>query len=203
MAVQLQERHSPVEYLALERGAEWKSEYINGVIVAMARATREHILITGNCAGELRALLKGRPCETYAADMRVKVSATGLYTYPDVVVACGELQFEDARQDTLLNPTLIIEVLSESTEAYDRGAKFGHYRRVESLQEYILVAQDRVSVERFVRQGDDWLLTVIEDIGGTVGLASIGCDVALREIYDRIQFAGTDAGAAGSGVTDG
>src|SRR5919198_4874617 len=119
--------YTPEEYLALERAARHKSEYVNGRIYALAGASRAHNLIVVNVSAELRAQLRGRPCETYASDMRVKVSQTGLYTYPDVVVVCGEPRFEDAQVDTLLNPTVIIEVLSESTESYDRGEKFAHY----------------------------------------------------------------------------
>ena len=120
------------------------------------------------------------------AEMRVLVSRTGLYTYPDVIVVCGEPQFEDQAFDTLLNPTMIIEVLSPTTESYDRGKKFGHYRRLESLKEYVLVSQDEVGVERFSRQGDLWQITDLTSIEETLDLTSIGCHVPLREIYARI-----------------
>jgi Uma2 family endonuclease len=188
MAVQVQQRYSPEEYLALERKADYKSEYLNGFIFAMAGASEEHNLICTNVAGELRARLKGRHCRTYANDMRVKVSETGLYTYPDVIVVCGERRLDDAQKDTLLNPTLIVEVLSESTEAYDRGDKFDHYRRLESLQEYVMIAQNKARVEDYVRQGDQWLLTSIGDPDGTVRLASVGCELPLREIYAQVEF---------------
>jgi Uma2 family endonuclease len=163
---------------------------------AMAGASREHTLIAGNVAGELRAQLKGRPCETYQSDMRVRVSESGLYTYPDVVVVCGERQFEDAEVDTLLNPTLIVEVLSESTEAYDRGDKFAHYRRLQSLQEYVMIAQDKVRVERYVRQGSSWVLAEFSELDDTLHLASIECKVPLREIYDRVEFPSDEAETA-------
>src|SRR5689334_10624198 len=126
-------RYTPQEYLALERGSPLKHEYYNGSIFVMAGASREHNLITLNLGGELRAQLRDRPCETYVSDMRVLVARTGLYTYPDIVIVCGERQFEDAEADTLLNPTVLFEVLSPSTEAYDRGKKSAHYRRLESL----------------------------------------------------------------------
>lgn len=147
-----QPRYTPEEYLALERKAEHKSEYVNGRIYAMAGASHWHNLIVGNTFGELRARIRSRGCTTYVNDMRVKVSSTGLYTYPDVMALCDAPRFEDSHADTLLNPSAIIEVLSDSTERYDRGEKFGHYRRLETLREYVLVSQNRVQVERFVRQ---------------------------------------------------
>ncbi|MFL6230879.1 MAG: Uma2 family endonuclease [Pyrinomonadaceae bacterium] len=175
------------EYLAMERQAEYKSEYLNGETFAMVGASRKHNLIAGNVFGELREQLKGKSCEAYTNDMRVKVSSNGLYTYPDVVVVCGEPQFEDGYIDTLLNPTLLVEVLSESTESYDRGKKSGFYRTIDSLGEYLLVAQDEYRVEQFVKQGDGrWLLTDIHSPDGTVELTSIGCRLALKDVYDRV-----------------
>ena len=147
------QQYTPAEYLVRERAAEYKSEYVNGFIVAMTGASRAHNVITANVGGEVRVQLKGRPCEVYIAGMRVKVSLTGAYRYPDIVVACGDIAFEDAELDTLLNPVLIVEVLSPTTEAADRGEKFAHYRRLASLQEYLLVAQDVPRIEQFVRQG--------------------------------------------------
>jgi len=188
----VQPHYTPEEYLALERKATSKSEYLNGQIFAMVGASRAHNLIASNVSREISLQLKGRPCEVYVSDMRVRVSQTGLYTYPDLVVVCGEPQFDDAERDTLLNPTVIIEVLSPSTEAYDRGEKFAHYRRLESLQEYVLIAQDRVRVEQFVRQGDRWMLSEMSDRNDMLHLASIGCDVALREIYDKVEFSNSE-----------
>jgi Uma2 family endonuclease len=184
--------HTPEQYLALERKAEVKSEYINGWIYAMAGASREHNLISANILAELHVQLRSRPCETYSSDMRVKVSATRLYTYPDVVVVCGEPRFEDEHVDTLLNPTVLIEVLSPSTEAYDRGDKFAHYRRLESLQEYVLIAQERMRVEHYARQGEQWLLTEFSQPDEQLPLASIGCEIPLREIYARVEFPGQE-----------
>jgi Uma2 family endonuclease len=182
-------RYTPEEYLALEREAEYKSEYVNGCIYAMAGASRAHILITGNIGGELRARLRGSPCETYTNDMRVKVSPTGMYAYPDVAVVCEEPLFEDGHVDTLLNPVLIVEVLSASTEAYDRGDKFAHYETVPSLREYILVAQNRPRIERYVRQPDgQWLRSVATGLQDTIHLAAIGCDLPLAEVYERVTF---------------
>jgi Uma2 family endonuclease len=179
---------TPAEYLALERRAREKSEYVNGRIYAMSGASRLHNLIAGNIFGELRNQLRGRPCEVYVNDMRVKVQRTGMYTYPDVVAVCDEPRLEDAELDTLLNPSVIVEVLSPSTERYDRGEKFAHYRRLESLQEYVLVAQGTPRVEHFRREGDHWVLTEISDPGGELGLSSVGCVLKLADIYDRVDF---------------
>jgi Uma2 family endonuclease len=188
MAIQRQQRYSPEEYLALERQSDQKHEYVNGRILAMAGASEAHNIIAGNLFAALHARFRGRPCRAYIGDLRVKVSATGLYTYPDVVAVCAERRFEDADVDTLLNPTMIVEVLSTTTEAYDRGDKFAHYREIDSLAEYVLVAQDKVRVERYVRQGSDWLLTAFHDPDDTLRLESIGCAVTLREIYDLVEF---------------
>ncbi len=188
----VQPRYTPEEYLALERKATQKSEYVNGQVFAMSGASRAHNLIAGNVYREISSQLKGRPCEAYVSDMRVKVSTTGLYSYPDVVAVCGEIRFDDEQKDTLLNPTVLVEVLSSSTEAYDRGEKFAYYRRLESLQEYVLIAQDKVRVEHFVRQGDQWVLTEASNLDDTVHLASIGCRLALREIYDKVEFPASD-----------
>jgi len=177
---------SSAEYLTLERKSEIRSEYLDGDMVAMSGGSREHNLIVTNIVGELRTKLKGRPCEVYPSNMRVKVSATGLYTYPDVVVVCGEPQFEDASVDTLMNPTVAVEVLSDSTESYDRGAKFGHYRKVASLIEYLLVSQRECKIEQYIRQPEgQWLRSQVTSHSGKIELPSIGCSLDLSEIYDR------------------
>jgi Uma2 family endonuclease len=187
------QRYTPEEYLTMEAKADFKSEYCDGFITAMAGASREHNLIAGNLHGEIRSQLKARRCEVYMSDMRLSVSRTGLYTYPDVMAVCGEPQFEGDEVKTLLNPTVIIEVLSDSTESYDRGRKFGHYRRLPSLQESILVAQDEVKVERYVRRGDDWVLTEMSQLDHTLHITSIDCEVPLREIYAKVAFSGKSA----------
>ncbi|HZW35127.1 MAG TPA: Uma2 family endonuclease [Isosphaeraceae bacterium] len=181
-------RYTPAEYLALERKAKFKSEYHKGYITAMAGASREHNLIGLNLASEIRSELKGRPCEVYAGDMRVFIDRTGLYTYPDVVAVCGQRQFQDDVVDTLLNPTMIAEVLSPTTETYDRGKKFAHYRQLPSLREYVLISQDQVLVERYIRQGDDWVLTEFRNLDDRLRLTSIDCEIPLREIYARVEF---------------
>src|SRR5438045_3140164 len=147
MSLQPKTYLTPDRYLAIEREADYKSEYFGGEMFMMAGASEQHNLITTNVVREFSTQLKGRPCKAYANDMRVKVAPTGLFTYPDVVVACGDIHFDDEQKDTLTNPTVIIEVLSKSTEAYDRGEKFVHYRRLDSLQEYLLVSQDQYRIE--------------------------------------------------------
>jgi Uma2 family endonuclease len=202
--------YTPDEYLRLERAAETKSEYLHGQIRAMSGASRAHNLITGNIFGELRQHLRGRPCEAYSADMRVRVGQTGLYTYPDVVVACGDILFEDDQVDTLLNPVVVIEVLSPKTEAYDRGEKFAHYRRLNSLQEYLLVAQDQLRVERYVRQGDQWVLSELSTLDDVLQIDAIGCSVRLSDVYERVALpsdatsaVADDPGAARSPLGEG
>ncbi len=181
-------RLSPQEYLGQERQAEFKSEYLRGEMFAMAGASFEHTLVKDNLAGEARSQLKNGPCRVLTSDLRVKVDATGLYTYPDIAIVCDEPQFEDAAVDTLLNPQVIVEVLSDSTEKYDRGAKFGHYRQLPSLQEYILVAQDRPLVERYVRQEDgSWLLTVFDQMSQVFSFSSIPVRIPLAEIYSGVK----------------
>jgi len=179
---------SAEEYLALERQAETKSEYINGEIYAMAGASREHNYIAGDLFGELRSQLRGRNCKLFMSDMRVRVRPTGLYTYPDVVVVCGRPRFDDSQVDVLLNPTVIFEVLSPSTEAYDRGAKFAHYRYLNSLKEYILVAQDRMQVDHFARVGHQWLLTAYSRPEEILQLPALECAIPLAEIYDQVEL---------------
>lgn len=158
MATEPLQRLTPKEYLAHERAAETKSEYVDGMLVAMTGASRTHILITVNVVREINQQLRGQPCEVYTQDMRVRITEGGMYAYLDIVVTCGTPEFEDDEFDVLLNPTLIVEVLSGTTEGYDRGLKFARYRRRASIQDYVLVAQDRVSVERYSRHGDQWVL---------------------------------------------
>ena len=180
---------TPEAYLVLERDATTKSEYLNGQIYAMAGASRAHNLITGNTSSGLHVQLSTRTCEVYASDMRVKVRPTGLYTYPDVVVVCGEPRFENEDLDTLLNPTVLVEVLSPSTEAYDRGEKFAHYRQVASLKEYVLIAQNCVRVEHYLRQGTQWLSTEFRArYDDSLNFVSLDCALHLRDIYAKVAF---------------
>lgn len=180
---------TPEEYLAIERQAETRSEYLDGEMFAMTGGSRWHNLIVTNLSRELSSRLKERPCEVYSNDQRVRIPATGLYTYPDLVVTCGEPRFDDEQLDTLLNPTLIVEVLSPTTEAYDRGKKFEHYQSIESLSTYVLVSQAAPRVEHFLRQEDNrWLLTVVTGLEGVVVLPSIQCELRMAEVYDKVVF---------------
>jgi Uma2 family endonuclease len=180
---------SPQEYLDQERRSDFKSEYLRGDLFAMAGASFEHTLIKDNLARATGNQLQDGPCLVLTSDMRVKVPATSLYTYPDITIVCAEPKFEDQVQDTLLNPRVIVEVLSDSTEKYDRGAKFAHYRQIPSLQEYILVAQDHALVERYVRQLDEtWVLAIFADITGTFEFATVPVRIPLAEIFRGITF---------------
>jgi len=174
------------EYLAFERSSAEKHEFFQGEIFAMAGASREHNLIVSNINAELRNLLRKRPYEVYPSDMRIMIPATGLYTYPDVSVVCGGPLFDDDQNDTLLNPQVIFEVLSENTERYDRGKKFENYRSIPSLAEYVLVSQDAILVEHYARQPDGaWLLREFRQ-GSKLALAAIGCEIAVDEIYLKV-----------------
>jgi len=177
---------TPPEYLAAERSSLEKHEYLDGEVFAMPGASREHNLIVVNIVGELRNLLRERPCQVYPSDMRVKVPATGLYTYPDPSALCHRPVFEDAEADTLLNPEVLFEVLSDSTEDYDRGTKFKGYRSIPSLREVVLVSQSEVLVEHLVRQADGSWRRREHRAGGRLDLASIGCTVAVDELYLKV-----------------
>jgi len=177
------------EYLALERDSEIKHEYYHGEIFAMSGASRKHNLITANTIGIFHNQLRKNPCELYASDMRIRVSSTGLYTYPDISVACGEVEIISDELDTLLNPTLIVEVLSPSTESYDRGTKFQHYRTLDSLQEYVLISQDSARIESFTRQpGGTWVLREAVGLEAAIDLTSIQCTLALADVYEKITL---------------
>ncbi|HET7079982.1 MAG TPA: Uma2 family endonuclease [Chloroflexia bacterium] len=180
--------YTPEEYLALERAAPYKSEYLAGEIFAMAGAREEHNTIAANIVRQLGNQFQGRPCRVYVSDMRVRVSPAGLYTYPDVVAVCGPREFADAHHDTLINPTVIFEILSPSTEAYDRGEKFAQYWRLASLTDYVLVAQDRVRVEHFTRQGDGWFVTAASALDDALRLASIDAVLPLAALYENLEF---------------
>src|SRR6185369_10474366 len=185
--------YTPDEYLALERSCETKHEYYNGEIFAMGGASRYHVLIVTDSVVALGSQLKEGPCQVYSADLRVKVSPTGLYTYPDVIVLCEEPQFSDEQKDTLVNPALIIEVLSESTEDYDRGRKFEQYRTIDSFVEYLLIAQDRPHVEHHARQADgSWLLYETNNLADTIQLKSVPCVLRMADIYAKVNFPPTD-----------
>lgn len=178
------------QYLHQERHSSIKHEFYAGDIYAMAGASEQHNLISMNIAGILRTHLRGSGCRAYPSDMRLKIANTGLYTYPDFAVVCGQSQFIDTeKRDTILNPILLIEILSASTERYDRGAKFSHYRTIQTLQEYVLIAQDSYHIECFSRQTDDtWLLSEAAGRRSSIELASIKLLLALEEVYEDVPF---------------
>ncbi|MFY9825215.1 MAG: Uma2 family endonuclease [Thermoanaerobaculia bacterium] len=188
MASEPHRRLSIPEYLVLERRSEERHEYLDGEMFAMSGASRRHNRIVLNIGKGLDSALEDRGCEVFVSEMRVLTPDNKFFTYPDVVAVCGEPQFADAEVDTLLNPDVIIEVLSPSTEDYDRGPKFAHYRSIPSLREYVMVAQDRVQVEHYLRQpNDDWLpLADLDDLGQTLELRSVGCSLSLAAIYRRV-----------------
>ncbi len=180
---------TPEQYLVQERAAAFKSEFLRGEVLAMAGGSPNHSLIAANFVGACWQSLKGKPCKVFTSDLRVKVNVSGLYTYPDASIVCGELQFDDAQKDTLTNPTVLIEVLSESTEKYDRGAKSGHYRQIAALQEIVLISQDEPLVERFTRQANGgWLLIESRQLSDEVHLESVGISITLSELYRGVAF---------------
>ena len=178
------------EYLAIERAAEFRSEFYNGEMFAMAGAKFPHNRIKDNLAGQIYAQLAGGPCYPLVSDMRVKVVKTGLQTYPDILIVCGEPEFPDAETtDVLLNPSAIVEVLSPSTEKYDRGSKFRQYQQIETLKEIVLVAQDEPVIERFVRQEDEsWALTATTGLDGVFAFGTVPVRVPLAVIYAGVTF---------------
>jgi len=177
------------DYLRTERQAETRSEYFDGEMFAMAGGTRAHSLISANLTREIGNQLKSTDGVVYNTDLRIKVEVTGLFTYPDVSVVCGEQLFLDEQEDTLLNPSVIIEVMSDSTEAYDRGKKFEHYRQIPSCREYLLVSQKEPRIEQFIRQpSGEWSLKEAAGPGAQIGLPSLGVVLRLSEVFAKVQF---------------
>lgn len=189
MSTARREKWTAQDYLAFERTSEQKHEFLDGEVYLMAGASANHNLIVGNIYASLHTQLRQRPCVVYPSDMRLKVNATGLYTYPDISVVCDPPRFEDDQRDTLLNPTVIVEVLSPSTENYDRGKKFQHYRTLGSLQEYVLASQDSYRIEHYLRQQDDqWLFSDVSQPDETLALPSIQCTLLLSDVYEKVNF---------------
>lgn len=180
------------DWLAIERSAtDQRSEYVAGEVFAMAGGTEEHNLIVANLVRELGNQFKGKPCRVYPSDMKVHIADVDAGTYPDVMVICGERQFHDSRRDVVTNPILIVEVISDSTEAYDRGDKFRHYRSLQSLRAYLLLSQYRMQAELFLRQPDGtWSLSSYQDPSEAIPLRVVEAELLLAEVYDKVELSG-------------
>lgn len=175
---------TPAEYLAVERASDTRSEFHDGVMYAMAGGTYRHSRVKTNLTGAASIRLRGQSCQPTDSDMRVLVERTGLYTYPDLTIVCGQPSFEDEVQDSLLNPTVIFEVLSPSTGNYDRGKKFWNYRQLASLKDYILVSTEEILIEHYTRQAaGQWLLTTSEGGDAMLRIGSLNLEIPLAEIY--------------------
>ncbi len=182
--------YTPAEYLALEAAADYKSEYDNGQIVALAGGSSNHNLIAINVASSLNVALEARPCRVYGSDMRLSVEHSGLYTYPDVMVVCGRPRFLEGRTDTVENPVLIVEVLSASTREYDRIKKFARYKQLESLREYLLVDSEQVHVTRLAKlePSDKWTIEMYDDLDAAAHLDALDLELPLRRMYSKVEF---------------
>ena len=178
------------EYLAYERASEIRHEFWRGELFAMAGASEGHNLASGNLFVAVQLALRDKPCRAYTHDMRVFASQSRAYVYPDIVVACPPIEFKDEKRDTLLNPQVVVEVLSPSTESYDRGKKFDLYRQSESLRQYVLIAQDEPRVMSYIRQSDGvaWLLTPLAGLNAVLDFPTLGLSVPLSEIYRNVEF---------------
>lgn len=179
---------TPEEYLAAERKAQSKSEYLNGEVYAMSGVSRKHDRIAVNLIAALSQALRGSPCDIHTSDMRVRAGRSKAYFYPDLTVVCGEPRFEDIEFDVLLNPTVIIEILSPTTKNFDRGEKFEAYRQVDSLVEYVLVAQNRIYIEQWTKRDGHWVLTEVESQEAALEIRSAGVSIPIATIYDRIPL---------------
>lgn len=180
--------HTPEQYIELEENSEFKSEYLSGQIFAMAGGSPEHSAIGNNIGREMGNLLKRGPCQVFNSDLRVTIMQTSLMTHPDVTVVCREQHRHLLDKNSSINPTVLFEVLSPTTEAYDRGEKWAHYRRLDSPQEYLLVSQNKARVEQYVRQDDSWKFMAVEGLAASLLLPSLGCSLALAEVYDKVTF---------------
>ncbi len=189
MSAVSQERYTYDEYLVRERVADTKSEYLGGQIFAMAGGSPKHNSIGVNLVASLKNRLRGSLCRPFNSDQRIRISASGLATYPDVSIICGELQLDAQDADAIVNPRVIFEVLSKSTEGYDRGKKFDFFRQIDSLSEYVLVSQEDSQVECFTRQSDgNWLLSITKGLSGALRLSTVLVELPLVEIYEDIVF---------------
>jgi Uma2 family endonuclease len=180
---------TPEAYLEAERKAAFRSEYFCGEIVAMSGSSPRHGTITVNVTGEIRSQLKGTPCQAFSNDVKIRTLPNGMFSYPDLSVVCGELQYHDEKQDVITNPRVIVEVLSPSTESMDRGRKWIQYQQIASLTDYLLIAQDQPYIEHFSRQADNqWLYNAVSGLKAILTIASIGCTLAISEVYHRVQW---------------
>ncbi len=179
---------TPEEYLALEEHADHKSEYCNGEMFAMSGGSVNHNQITGNVYTNLRHLLSQRPCRVFMNDVRLNIKSNGLYTYPDVMVVCGKIEFVPGRDDTVMNPIVLVEVWSDSTQAYDRGGKFALYRQIPSLQEYVMMDQTKPYVEHFRREGNFWVLETLEQMDAILTLPLLECEMPLAVMYEKVEW---------------
>lgn len=179
---------TPEEYLAREAQAEYKSEYHDGEMYALAGGSVNHNLITGNIYAALRQLLSQRSCRVFINDMRLHIKQSGLYTYPDVMVICGKIDFAPGRDDTVTNPIMLVEVWSDSTQAYDCGGKFALYRQIPSLQEYVMVDQTKSYVEHYRREGNFWVLETLEQMDAILTLPSLECEMPLAVMYEKVEW---------------
>jgi Uma2 family endonuclease len=182
--------YTPEEYLAFERAAETKHEYLDGQIYDMAGASLEHNQICFNTTVAIGLSLRGTSCFGFTSDQKIRTDPMDLFSYPDITIVCGDPTFHDEHRDVILNPKVIIEILSPSTEAYDRGEKFARYRQNKSLSDYILIAQDSPSIEHYSRQKGNrpWLYSVGDEMSGEISIASIKCKLKLSDVYDRVVF---------------
>jgi Uma2 family endonuclease len=182
--------YTPEDYLAFEREARTRHEFFDGEIYAMAGESLSHSRVCVNLSGEVRNKLKGKPCEALSPNMKVRTSSASLFAYPDLTIVCGEPQFHDTKKDVLINPQAIFEVLSPSTETYDRTTKFQKYRLGNpTLIDYFLISQDKPFVEHFMKQADgNWLYRSYSELDETVKIETLDCELSLREIYDRVEF---------------
>ena len=188
MISQSQNRMTPEEYLAREAKAEYRSEYHNGEIFAMTGGSVNHNQIIFNTAKVFDRLLGGNPCRVFMNDVRLQVQKSGLYTYPDVMVVCGKIEFAPKRDDTVLNPIVLVEVWSDSTKAYDQGDKFKMYRQIPSLQEYVMIDQTQAYVEHYRRDGHFWVFETLEQMDATLALPSLGCEIPLMAMYEKVEW---------------
>ena len=184
-------RLTATKYLAMEEAATFKSEFLGGEVFAMAGASYAHVVLVGNLFGELRDGLRGKPCRAVSSDLLFRVGSGRLFAYPDVMVFCGPVEFAGDGQRVALNPIVVAEVLSPSTERFDRGRKAAEYRKCESVQQYVLVSQDEAMVEIYTREPDGlWRLSEVEGLDGVVALSSLGVEVLMRALYEGVELDG-------------